>query len=918
MIDGVLEFPVINFLLNNDMDIPTPVLTIILALIIGCANLLGILICELIDWIIIVYWREDTRKRRLDLKANLEKLEVGETKLRVFELFSTEKMWNDYYFRPYRQEIITRLVLILGLALVGGYIYLRTILKRVENYLPLEQSNIHPIAALLIILFLIALLWISLRSKIYSKEKRAKRFPGDIVMFLFSVLFLLFIYDLLHDMIVLGLLEKIKWIFITLIFGSLILIVYLFCYLILKRWKSDSIDVEWGLWRKTENIIITFLTFGYVKRAEPIPLLKVPFFTTSTMYRVLRRNIGRSEEIVDENVFSYLDIYEQWVSLIIAYLECFFYSVKRESFPRPKLYMILISAVYTYKAIYKFFCEDALEFSEIIRKDEDQKKRTPEENIDEMSQVHSSSKVDVFDNIDLVFARTLDTAIDTIGSELEKENFERAEELYNVLGVLILTYFTDKKWDNSSNYQGLVQNVTIRYMIEHPRLAIQEIRSRDRLQQILNHKQKDRVNSKILIAIASNKNCDENLLEQLLDNKFKSEISTELLLTVIDHKNCSTDILLTITKSSSNMYETGEILNSIIKNKNATSDVLNYIASNLQVDNDILVLILHDNQAEKTNQETFSALSKRKHQSTEILKMILFHKREELVNIQILTSIIENDACSSDILETIIRKHSLTPTLLKKIVRKNIFNKINTESLKILTSGMGSLYVRYEVPDVVVDKILHHDGTNNSVIRPLLISYILTETQEEKCYTTKNHFSLVKGWKSILVTGTRHPQIFFKQLLIDQLTGTILSGIGENEWSSRGVLEKVLAHPEANSHCCRTVAQNKNADEGILKEVLNHEKVEGHGLRNIIENSNCTLPLMKNVFRHKEINSYVLRAMAWSTISTTEILQKVVDALKETDYGYPNIDAECLRIISKREECTTQMRKDIEEWTNRK
>ena len=305
IVDGLFSFRVSNFVW--DSSISPSVLALLLAFIIAGASLLGVIIGELLENIIVAYWRGFYSSRLDEIKSTftLESQDTIDTKvhvpkIKIFRLFFNGEMWRDHYFLPYRQAFLTRFNLVFtSFLIVYSLIFIST--DDANNDVAMfffKQSNV------IIVCSMVTLLLLFLSIRLNTDRNRTKMLKNFFL----------------------------KDIPIPIILCSMVLI-----------FLNLSLSSE--IWILVIRIVITSCCIGLI------------VFTKWHSAKKILKGLKMKSEIKGEELFEQRDIY-MWQSLIGAY---YLFLLKpgdtraTDHSRIPDLYLSIISGVYLYKAIYSHF-----------------------------------------------------------------------------------------------------------------------------------------------------------------------------------------------------------------------------------------------------------------------------------------------------------------------------------------------------------------------------------------------------------------------------------------------------------------------------------------------------------------------------------------------------------------------------------
>ena len=620
IINSLFDFVLFKAFRENLATLPTPILTLILAFVIACASLFGIITGEILDNIIVTYWRGVNRTRLIKFEDNITNyIETGDTndfrydrypEVYLYHLFLNGDIWKDRYFLSYRQEFMIRLILVLTLFLAGFFILVIGVHPLISNSTLVDFSIF-----LALIIVATALLFVSIREKteVSRKEAIQKLFARD---------------------------------FVTLYLMTL----PIFTHIIL--WILDQVSIvsfdKFNYWITIAKVICVILS-----------LLLIPLANRQSIIEIYN---GLEQTNLDDNqLFGDLTS-NQWYNLIVCYYELFFYRRYEEELEnKHKLskldtYLFIISAVYTYKVIYTFFTGDI-------------ETKMPQSNQDELFPLQQ---------YDLSYIDSFNKMIALIEGELAKDNFDRAIQLFKALDEEILRYFAtnltlpNSKENNNNNEENhLIVDMTFKLILEAPPIyilksskaegLISKVDNPNTLERILvkitNMNRSGRLDSwrgeyySILGAIVDNRKCTrdwlrwiitensdnpDNLnklvreihkastLEKILDDIYDLDIesSSRTLSVIAENKYCSTATLERILRNSRNIDV--NLLNSVAKNTNCTPDILDNV-------------LMHPTEV---NWSTLKLIAEHENNTLSTLDNIL-HGYPEKINSNVLTSITE-------------------------------------------------------------------------------------------------------------------------------------------------------------------------------------------------------------------------------------------------------------------------------------
>ena len=771
-----------GFTLFNDIsysfikDIPTPILTLILALFFACASLVGIIIGEIVDYIIVLYWRGVNQTRLNDFEDTIMKYinpedeshHEYETKLRIYvnHVFLGGDVWEGYYLLPYRQEILTRLFLILTFFSVGFFVLLISLdfslLNLTADYIDrLTHTNFFIL--LILILTALGVLFFSLRIKIEPNWSEAilKLLKKDLIPLIFMMLLYLGIW-LLKDAAAKNVDSKLLDSWFALIIWLLSIIVFL--------------------------ILMSLLHLGAMSQIH---------------------KAKKQESVDNKELFgAIVDNDEQWYNLIICYYELFFYRVKErkedgKELSKPESYLRTISGAYVYNVI-KSFSSDVNE-----RKNE------------------GSDSIDHDSNLKM-YLHSLDKTIDSVYGEFERGNFERAKQIYSALDEKILIYFAnlprDKEEANTEdgNDSTAAKNTpNLRYEAI-PLYLIKNSRAIQLIEEIINGNTLDRIlrrlktlkgedpefkSQSILKAIISNQYTTENSLKAIIDDiEYTNELDSDGLFSIVKHLNVSNNVVQSLLTKDRDP----EIID---------PDILRAIAEKEELSSQILILLLEP-RYKKINSGVLLDIANHPNVTSDILDGVL----TQILDNKIIPPIVDyidtpsdalggilNPSIDKEVLKSIAGHLNATPDILNRILIQNIDREIlwDIANNKNATSDIFNNILARSVNNEILQSIAGHSNATSDVFRK-----ILTQNAEKDILgaIAKNQNVSLKILREIL---TKKP--YFKAIDSD-----ILEAIADNKMADVNIFETILWWYDhyVTQSVLRAIVGNSRSNKEVLKQIL--------------------------------------------------------------------------------------------------
>ena len=456
-------------------EIPTPILTFILALIIAGASLLGIIIGEVVERIIVAYWQGVSNTRLTEFRNNIEGYVQSEGDnetltyesylgIYVYDLFLTGEIWKDSYFSSHRQELLTRLILILTFLLIECFI----MVSRIDLYIFSSDKNIAYLTVIqIIITFVLWLLFLSLRMK--TELGGTKRILEKVM------------YDSI-------LITLCMWLW------SLSVILY-------DRLRQSN---HWGFTLFSGVWIIFFIFFIFDRYRKSVGQIW--------------NGIQQKERISSNNLFGEEIGGDQWYNLIICYYELFHHKVEeRDGLSNVELYLLMIAGLYTYRMVYRWFLESI------------------GDNITESKDINESAKTNRarVDSDSLDYIRFFHNTAELVERELAQNNFEVATQIYRYLGEQIFGYITiiltsrneqQKAKDMDSGKIRLVERVMPKYFFIGTSAPRHIKSSTDRvLRELLQERHREKMTIEILIIMIENPRCSPETLRMICEIYYEKE-----------------------------------------------------------------------------------------------------------------------------------------------------------------------------------------------------------------------------------------------------------------------------------------------------------------------------------------------------------------------------------------------------------
>ena len=463
---------------SSNIIYATTFLTLIFGFIIAGANLLGILIGEVIDAVIVNYWNRINYWRLITFQKNIlqfyPKDEKGAIQSKYDEnvgvyiphLHLNGSVWDDVFFLSYKRDISTRLILILSLFLMGFFL---VFIQWIDVMLPELAISVDLNKVLIAIIITILLLLIFLRIKTES-----------------TFLSLQTIGKILYK----DMLPLIVW--MTAIFSDnrvveIVVICGISVYMLLIN--SGILEITKAEKQvEAENEVGT--TRQRLKRLVPLKFdLKI---------RWMRQNKLSATKLFGKQTP------DQWYNLIVCYYELFFHSVNARRLSKIESYLSVIMGVYVYQSMGHIF---EIDDTEIVDNEKTKK---------------DSSSVSSVKLEDLRFIQQLEKTTKLILTRLELDNIESAAQLFQTLNEKILIYFTqgsyyremgedEGKKSEDLSYRLIVEAVPL-YIIDSPDVAyfIGKMKSANALNRALKRflmmKPEEKIKKNTLKAFADNDN----------------------------------------------------------------------------------------------------------------------------------------------------------------------------------------------------------------------------------------------------------------------------------------------------------------------------------------------------------------------------------------------------------------------------
>ena len=592
IINSLFDFVLFKAFRENLVTLPPSILTLVLAFVIACASLFGIIIGEILDNLIVTYWRGVNSTRLIKFENNIANyIRTGDNdgfwndnypEVYLYHLFLNGDIWKDQYFLSYRQEFMIRLILILTLFLIGFFILVVGVHPLISNSTMADFSIL-----LALIIAATALLFVSIREKTEASRREAvqKLFRRD-----FVPLYLMSLPILTHVII---------WILDQILEVSL----YKFNY-----------------WITIARLICVILSLLLIPLANRRSIIEIYYGLEQI-------------DLDDTRLFGDLTS-NQWYNLIVCYYELFFYGRYEEELKNERklskldTYLFIISGVYVYRVIYTFFTGDI-------------EAKIPQPDQDRLFSLRQ---------YDLNYINSFNKMIVLVEGELAKDNFDRAIQLFKVLDEEILRYFAtnptlpnSKENSNNNEENRSIVDMNFKLILEaSPIYILESSKAAELIRRVDNPNTLESILAKltdidkswrleswnvdyysILGAIIDNPKCPRNLfklivllnlnnsnklireihksstLEKILDEIY--DINTETIRTlnvilsvvlsvIAENKHCSTVILERILGDSINID--ANVLNSVAKNANCTIDILdNILIHSSEVDESTLKLV---------------------------------------------------------------------------------------------------------------------------------------------------------------------------------------------------------------------------------------------------------------------------------------------------------------------------------------
>ena len=632
IIDGLIfNLQVTNFLLDSvtekmsgedtssNIVYATTFLTLIFAFVIAGANLLGIIISEVIDAVIVNYWNRINYWRLTTFQKNILEYypnnENGTVQSKYNEnvgvyiphLHLNGKVWEDVLFLSYKRDISTRIILIVSFFLIGFFL----VFVQWNNVMfPVLEITTNLNKILIVIITTILLLLISLRIKtestFFSLQTIGKILYKD----------------------VLPLIVWIGAIFFSNRGVEIVVICSISAYMLFIN--SGILEVT-----KVEKPV-EIEKNRFIRRLKRLPPLKFNW----------KISWIRQNEISNNRLFG-KQTPDQWYNLIVCYYELFFHSVNTRRLTRIESYLSVIIGVYVYQSMGHIFEVNDAKIEDNERKNND------------------APSVPPIKLVDSHFIQQLEKTTRLILEKLEIDNFESAVQLYQTLNEKILLYFTlgsyyremKKSEGEKSDVLGyrLIVEAVPSYIIDSSDVDyfIGKMKSPNALKGLLEVKPEEKISSNVLLAIVNNENCTSGILEKVLGVKPEAKISSNVLLAITKHKASIPEIL---NKVVNNENCTLDILEKVLEVKpegKLSNNVLLAIVNNENCTLDILEKVLEVKPEGKLSNNVLLAIVNNENCTSGILEKVLEVKPGGKLNFVLLVAIAMNKNCTSDILKRI-------------------------------------------------------------------------------------------------------------------------------------------------------------------------------------------------------------------------------------------------------------------------
>ena len=456
-IDGFFGFLVVDSLLKSDLS--NSIQALIFAFIIACASLLGIIISEILDRVIIIYWRGVSNKRLVKFEDDIKDRNNNEfPDVSLYDLYYDGEIWNDRYLLSYKQEIMTRWILILALLIAGYLIFLREIQqigKPIEIVTTARFSKFVSEYALAILYFIIISLFLLLFSLKLVSERKWKDSLTECLREFFLI------PSVILYPIILGTTQAcfphsntgVTRLISILSISTISVMLFSLC--ILTFWISSKEKHgqqtkktirEWTvlifilifLLLITLSISATIVGLYVDPRNILIPILILFMFLISSLFQIYLQIIQRTARKgrSDQKIFGVQtkDKSVQWCDLIVMYYGLFFNSVKDETQSKLETYQQMISGIYTYQSIYRYFTTATKESEKNIEGQE--------------NNISYKQGINEIDKENLEYIEYLSGFINSVELELNRENLEIAVRFYNSFKEAMLAYFLSSAFIN--------------------------------------------------------------------------------------------------------------------------------------------------------------------------------------------------------------------------------------------------------------------------------------------------------------------------------------------------------------------------------------------------------------------------------------------------------------------------------------
>ena len=877
---------------SSNIIYATTFLTLIFAFVIAGANLLGIIIGEVIDAVIVNYWNRINYWRLITFQKNIlqfyPKDEEGTMQSKYDEnvgvyiphLHLNGNVWDDVLFLSYKRDISTRLILILSLFLMGFFLVL---IQWDDTMLPDLGITVDLNKVLIAIITTILLLLISLRIKTEST---------------------FFSLQTIGKILYKDMLPLIAW--IAAIFSDnrgveIVVICGISVYMLLIN--SGILEIT-----KVET------TRKWLKY---LPVLK-----SDLKIKWMRQNKLSNARLFGKQTP------DQWYNLIVCYYELFFNSVNTRRLSKIESYLSVIMGVYISQSMGHIF------------------ERSDAKNEDNEETKSDGASVSPITPVDSHFIQQLEKTTKLILEKLEIDNFESAMQLYQTLNEKILLYFTlgsyyrEMKKSKGKESDNLSYRLTVEavpsYIIESTDVAyfIGKMKSPNALERLLGERFKEKISGDVLLAIANNVNCTSDILEKILGERFKEEISGAVLLAIANNANCTSDVLEKILGERFKEEISGFVLLAIANNENCTSDVLEKIlgerfkeeinsvvleaiANNVNCTSDVLEKILGERFKEEIRVGVLLAIANNENCTSVILNNILEVKPEEKISSDTLFAIANNENCTSDILNDILKvkpEEKISSDVLSAVVEHPMITE-HTLIYGVIPHRNCTSLVISDILNSDPDKIFNPDQIINS--------NVLEEIASSRHFLVSDIINIAYG-----AFGTK-----ITQRVIDSIKENPLIGDGadrdidDDYHAYMSVLEDVLDKNKKEGE----FLANKNKKEDEFLAIAKYKKSTPDMLTKVVEDTKsstvflavvnhdvCTLDILETILEDKKnISSKVLEAIIKNEMCTPKILLAVVNHDKctleilETIFfeikPEEKINSTVLRAIVKRDMCSFRL-----------